>query len=503
MGTGSLSIVANMNVHSADISMATLQYLKTNLLDRFQIYSTSDTDNASFITFKKSDDRKSFPNSEGYELNVGKEGIAIVASDDNGFFHAVNSLLQLMQYHQDGAGIKLPLLTIKDVPAYGWRGFMLDESRHFFGKEKVKQLLDWMAYYKLNTFHWHLTDEPAWRIEIQQYPFLALVGGIGNYTNPLAEVAYYKQEDIKEIIAYAAARHIEVIPEVDMPGHATAANRAYPQFSGGGTKDHPDFTFHPAKEGTYQYLSNILKEINVLFPSRLIHLGGDEVAFGSEAWNADQSIQTLKDKYGYATNKEVETYFMRRMADTVFRMGSKLLVWDEMADAGLPTDKTIQYWWRHDKVAQLELCLKNGYRTVICPRLPLYFDFVQDEKHTVGRKWGKGYNSLESLYDYDLAKYKSLEKFDGQILGLQANLWTERIHNEDRFDFMVFPRIAALAEIAWTTASRKDFGHFQKILKSQIPLYKAEGIYYFDPFDNSNSEPKIPTITKKYIDNPE
>src|SRR5690606_38085843 len=162
-----------------------------------------------------------------------------------------------------------------------------------------------------------------------------------------------------------------------------------------GTKDHPDFTFHPAKEGTYQYLTNILKEVNTLFPSNHIHLGGDEVAFGSKAWDEDGSIQQLKAANGYTTNKEVETHFMRRMAD-----------------ADLPTDKTIQYWWRHDRVQQLELALKNGYKTVICPRLPLYFDFVQEESHQYGRKWGKGYNTLQNVYEYDIAQYKAMQQHE-------------------------------------------------------------------------------------------
>lgn len=500
IGQDSLYIGQNLNIH-ADLSIATMQYLKKNLLDRFQIYSLSNTEEPSFLEFEKTASASS--PSEGYELHVHTKGVKIKATSEKGAFNAINSLLQLMHYHQSSDGIKLPVLQIKDSPAYGWRGFMLDESRHFFGKEKVKQLLDWMAYYKLNIFHWHLTDEPGWRIEIQQYPFLTLIGGIGNYHNPLAEAQYYTQEDIAEIVSYAAARQIEVIPEIDMPGHATAANRAYPQFSGGGTKDHPDFTFHPAKEGTYQYLTNILKEVNTLFPSNHIHLGGDEVAFGSKAWDEDGSIQQLKAANGYTTNKEVETHFMRRMADSLFRMGSKLLVWDEMADADLPTDKTIQYWWRHDRVQQLELALKNGYKTVICPRLPLYFDFVQEESHQYGRKWGKGYNTLQNVYEYDIAQYKAMQQHEGQILGLQGNLWTERVHSEARLDFMVFPRIAALAEIAWTQASRKDFAHFQEVLKKHLQLYQADGIYYYDPFKNTNSEPKMRTTTKKYIDNPE
>jgi len=380
---------------------------------------------------------------------------------------------------------------------------MLDESRHFFGKEKVKHLLDYMDFYNLNKFHWHLTDEPAWRIEIKKYPFLTFVGGVGTFLDPLTPAQYYSQDDISEIVQYATARYIEVIPEIDMPGHATAARRAYPQFSSGGTKEHPDFTYHPAKEGTYTYLANILKEVSVLFPSQLLHLGGDEVAFGSDAWNADKSIQDLRLKYDLKTNKDVERHFMLSMADSVYNMGAKLVVWDEMVEANLPNDKTIMFWWRYDKPDQLTKSLMNGYATVICPRILFYFDFVQLDVHKYGRKWGSDYNPLERVYNYDLSALKKQEIRDGQILGAQANLWTERVHNEDRFDYLVYPRIAALAETVWTSQERKYFQNFSTILKTHLKIYQEDGIYHFDPFQNSNAEPKVGNMVKKYIDNPE
>ncbi len=500
----SLHIGGNLTIrNAAEVSVPTLQYLKANLLERFRLYSRENAAYAPDITFEPSKNSKDIADDESYELTIDKKGITVRAKNKKGYFNGINSLLQLLYFHTTKSGINVPYLTIKDSPGYGWRGFMLDESRHFFGKDKVKQLLDWMAYYKLNKFHWHLTDEPGWRVEIKQYPFLTLVGGVGNYLNPLAPARYYTQADIEEIVAYASARQIEVIPEIDMPGHATAANRAYPQFSGGGTKEHPDFTFHPAKEGTYAYLSNILKEVNVLFPSGMMHLGGDEVAFGSKAWDDDKEVQDLKQKFGYTTNKEVETYFMRRMADTLSTLGTKLLVWDEMADAGLPKDKTILYWWRHDRVSQLELGLKNGYAAVLCPRLPLYFDFVQAEGHKYGRTWAKQFVALENVYEYDPSIYADKQIYKGQILGVQANLWAERVHNEQRLDFMLFPRIAALAEMAWTNKERKDYAHFTTVLKKHILLYQADGIYFYDPFGNTNSEPKVQVSPKRYIDNPE
>ncbi len=219
---------------------------------------------------------------------------------------------------------------------------MLDESRHFFGKEKVKSIIDWMAYYKLNRFHWHLTDQNGWRLEIKKYPLLTLVGGIGNYTNKFAKAAYYTQDDIKEVVAYAAARFIEVIPEIDMPGHARAANMAYPEFSGGGTDKHPEFTFDPGNQGTYSYLSNILKEVNVLFPSGYLHLGGDEVHFGNKQWSTNKGIATLMKQMRLNSLPAVEQYFVSRMADTVKAMGSKVLLWDEAVSEKLSKDQTVE-----------------------------------------------------------------------------------------------------------------------------------------------------------------
>lgn len=420
----------------------------------------------------------------GYRLEIHKDGITIAAKESTGAFYGAVSLLQVIRQSKR---TKTGLLTltgwdIEDQPAYGWRGLMLDESRHFFGMEKLKSILDWMAFYKLNKLHWHLTDEPAWRIEIKRYPKLALVGGIGNYTDEFAPVQYYTQEQVKEIVAYAAARFITVIPEIDMPGHATAANKAYPEFSGGGAPGHPEFTFNPGKEGTYTYLSNILKETNVLFPSAMVHLGGDEVSYGNQKWAADPDILSLMKDKNLAGTKAVETYFMKRMADSLYRMNAKLLVWDEMTEADLPKDKTIIFWWRHDKPEVLKSALNKGYEMVLCPRLPLYFDFVQDSTHRYGRKWNKSYNALENVYAFSGDDYQSQALHKNQILGIQANLWTETVQTEQRLDYLLFPRITALSEAAWSPGKGKDFSQFMQRLKGHLALYEADGIYYYDPF---------------------
>ena len=215
-----------------------------------------------------------------YQLIISPDKIIISAAGGEGVFYGIVSLLQLIAPQSGFSSVNLNTGVITDAPRYQWRGFMLDESRHFFGKEKVEKLLDWMAFYKLNKFHWHLTDVEAWRIEIKKYPKLALVGGIGNHSDTLAAARYYNQQDIKDIVAYATDRFITVVPEIDMPGHATAANRAYPEYSGGSIARYKNFTFDPSNENTYSYLSGILKEVNGLFPSRMIHLGGDEVELG-------------------------------------------------------------------------------------------------------------------------------------------------------------------------------------------------------------------------------
>jgi hexosaminidase len=429
------------------------------------------------------DKRKNKANEEAYTLDIANSKVIISSTTENGLFNGIVTFLQLVRTTKaKNKQLSIPNLSITDEPAYAWRGLMLDESRAFYGKEKVKAILDWMAFYKLNRFHWHLTDEPAWRLEIKQYPKLTLVGGIGNYLNPNAPAQYYTQSDIKEIVSYAAERFIVVIPEVDMPGHATAANMAYPAYSGGGSKAHPEFTFHPGKESTYQYLTNIVKETNVLFPSGLIHLGGDEVSYGNEKWKTDPEVISLKQRENLKDDKAVETYFMKRMADSVYQMNAKVLVWDEMVEAGLAPDRTIMFWWRHDQPKQLKTALDNKYQTVLCPRLPLYFDFVQDSTHQYGRKWGKLFNPIQQVYNFDPSKLVENATQAKYILGLQGNLWTETAPTAQRLDYLVFPRISALAEAAWTTTANKNTAAFMERIKTHLPLYKQAGLYYFDPF---------------------
>ena len=422
---------------------------------------------------------------EGYSLKMSPTGITISAAGKEGVFRGITSLLHLITASEDNS---IACWNIEDAPRYEWRGFMLDESRHFFGKQKVKQLLDWMAFYKLNRFHWHLTDEPGWRIEIKKYPLLGHIGGIGNYSDHDAAPKFYTQDEIREIVQYAVERKIEVIPEIDMPGHARAANRAYPQFSGGGSERYPEFTFDPGNEETYRYLTDILKEVDVLFPSEMIHLGGDEVHFGNEAWNHNQGIKNLMAKHKLTDLGQVEKYFMVRMADSLFAMNNKILAWDEMADISLPSEKTLIFWWRHDRPAQLEKALEKDYRVVLCPRIPFYFDFVQDSTHTVGRRWSGNFADLEKAYSFSPEKWVQGPRLQ-QVVGMQANLWTEVVATTERLDFMAFPRITALSEAAW--GQNNNYADYLDRLKLQIPLFEKNNLYFFNPFNVSETpEPK-------------
>lgn len=484
LNNGTFSLTDASTIFTTDEALTDeLYYFQTELLRRKGMTISRGKDSQSDILLQLDPNQ-----TEGYSLQIQPNQIIISAAKEEGIFHGLISVLQLAEASAVEEGkINILCWTLQDAALFGWRGYMLDESRHFFGKETVKKLLDWMAFYKLNTFHWHLTDAPGWRIEIKEYPRLALVGGIGNQSNPNLDSEYYSQEDIKEIVRYAAERKITIIPEIDMPGHATAANMAYPEYSGGGSEKYPEFTFHPAKEGTYQYLTTILKEVNSLFPSGMIHLGGDEVSFGNEGWKSDPEVKSLMQRESLPNLKAVENYFMQRMADSLFAMNSTLLAWDEMADAGLPSDKTLLMWWRHDQPKQLQLVLDNNIPTILCPRIPLYFDFVQQEQDQYGRKWAGAFSPLEQVYAFSMEKLGIAKPQQHLIKGLQANLWTETVHNEERLDYLTFPRIAAMAEAAWTAVPQRNYEEFLIRLSGHTLLYERADLYYFDPKDPAST----------------
>ncbi|MDR3251446.1 MAG: beta-N-acetylhexosaminidase [Tannerella sp.] len=458
--------------------------LARDLTDGFKSMKSGDKNNRVILALRADASLKN----DAYTLDISADSVVMTASTASGLFYAKATFLQLARFY----GGKIPVCRINDSPRYEWRGFMLDESRHFFGKEKVKQYLDVMSSLKMNVFHWHLTDEPGWRIEIKRYPKLTTVGAIGNYSDPDAPAAFYTQEDIKEIVAYAAERHIIIIPEIDMPGHATAVCRAYPEISGGGEGRWAHFTFHPCKEATYQFIGNVLDEIVSLFPAPYIHIGGDEVHYGNQEWFTDPDIQQfIKDK-NLKDETGLEHYFVRRIADIVASKGKTVIGWDEIVDAGVSPSKAVVMWWRHDRKYQLLKALEQGFRVIMTPRRPFYGDFVQFGSHKTGRFWN-GYNTVEDIYRFPETVDNLIYSYEDRIMGLQMSMWTERIADGKRLDYMAFPRLVAVAESGWTPALSKECSLFMQKLPFFLEYLDDKNIYYFNPFDpNARPEPAEP-----------
>ena len=434
-------------------------------------------------------------NEEGYSLNIYTDSIVIAGASEAGAFYGAQSLIQIINSLTLGCK-EIPCLKIVDYPRYSWRGTMLDESRHFFGADAVKKLLDAMAYYKLNRFQWHLTDEPGWRLEIKNYPKLTEIGATGVWEDSTYPPRFYTQAEAAEIIKYAAERFITIIPEIDMPGHATAANRAYPQFSGGGNKEHPEFTFHPVKEDTYNFLKEILRQTAELFPGEWLHTGGDEVHFGADKWSSDKEIAALMKKEKIEKVLDVQYYFEKRIENSLSALGKKNICWDEMVDANLDAGKTIIMWWRHDKPAQLEKALKKGFYAILTPRIPCYLDFVQDTRDSIGRLWQGRYCDLTSVYNGP-AIADSVDKiYQDKILGVQASIWTEYINNTKRLEYSTYPRLFAFAEEAWTIPAQKNIYDFTTRLHSAINWLNEKGYYYYNPY-NPTETPEPAGVKKK------
>ena len=403
-------------------------------------------------------------------------------------FYAIQTLIQ--SFDVSGKKLTVPCMSIKDAPRYAWRGLLLDESRHFFGKDVVKQILDEMAYLKMNRFNWHLTDEPGWRIEIKKYPNLTEIGAVGSWSDQHAPRAFYTQDEIREIVAYASERHIMVIPEIEMPGHAVAATRSYPEFSAGGINRMNGFTFHPAREATYQFIDDIFTEIVQLFPSPYIHIGGDEVQYGNQTWRTDGEIQQFIKNNNLNDDKGLEHYFVRRVCDIVNSKGRIMIGWDDIVASGVSPDKSVATWWRPN---QLTTALEKGFKVILSPEQPCYLDYLQDPSHTYGMR---RLNTLQDIYSFpDVYSFGDgvstlIAHHPNQMMGIQANLWTEYIANKQRLYFQLFPRLVGIAEVAWTNPESKDFSRFEMKLKSFLQYLDSKGINYFNPFDpESTPEP--------------
>lgn len=442
----------------------------------------------------------------GYRLAVRREGITILSSDAAGAYHAVQTLRQLLPaeaLQPDGRlrAVEIPEVTITDRPCMAYRGLMLDVARHFFTVDEVKRTLDLMALHKMNVFHWHLTDDQGWRIEIRRYPELTRVGSVRRRTligkDPGGEYdescrydetpygGYYTQEEIREVIDYAARRFITVVPEIEFPGHAVAALASYPWLGCTGeryevrqTWDIDDRVFCPGRESTFEFIEGVLDEVMDLFPSKWIHIGGDECP--TKMWARcphcrermrTEHIADLRGLQGYATAR-VERFLQAH--------GRQLIGWDEILEGGVTPTAVVMSWRGTEGGVR---AARQGNRVVMSPSTYCYFDYYQSEDTaSEPLAWG-GFLPLERVYAFD-----PLEGLDAGertcVLGVQANLWTEYIPDFDQAQYMLLPRLSALAEVGWSL-DRKDWTDFRQRLARQVRRYDALGYRYArHAFDN-------------------
>ena len=426
------------------------------------------------IRFSSSEYKGQHP--EGYRLTVAP-GQINVSGKGAGLFYGLQTLMQLFPLQKEAAP-KLNGVIIEDEPRYEYRGMHLDVVRHMFPLPFLKKYIDILAQYKLNTFHWHLTDDQGWRVEIKKHPRLTAVGGyrdqtiIGHYHDRFPQRfdgtpygGYYTQEEVKEIVAYAAKRYITVIPEIEMPGHALAALATYPEL-GCGDKPGPfkvaqkwgifPEIFCAGKEETFKFLEEVLSEVITLFPSTYVHIGGDEAP--KDAWKACKFCQKrirdnkLKDEHG------LQSYFVQRMEKFLNSKGRQIIGWNEILEGGLAPNATVMSW---QGVEGGITAAKQRHKAIMTPGSTMYFDHYQgspvQEPLTI-----HGLSTLESVYNYNPTPADLPPDIQKYIIGVQANLWTEYIKTSNKVEYMVFPRIYSLSEIAWTGLDRKDFKSFQE-----------------------------------------
>ncbi len=433
---------------------------------------------------------------EGYILEVSSENITIRSESSNGIFYGIQSLRQLfpreIETKEKSLGIdwKVKCLIVEDYPRFAWRGFMFDEGRHFHGIKVVKRLLDLLALYKMNKFHWHLTDDQGWRIEIKKYPKLVEIGskrkktqtgGIKSFLtrqkNNKTHEGYYTQEEIIEIVNYAKNLFIDVIPEIDIPGHSMAAIASYPEYSCTGGPFEVATTWGikkdvlcVGKEGTYEFIQNILLEIMKIFPYHVLHIGGDEVP--KSRWKNCIDCQTRRKKVNISDEDQLQDYFIDRVTNFLVKNGRTPMGWNEVLHDGLLPEMIGQHWLKGDEL--VEQHLKSGRKFVISRFFYYYLDY--DYLMT----------PLSKTYNFEPIPSTLDPEFHENILGVEAPLWTEWIPNQKRIDWQTFPRLIAVSETAWTKISNKNYKSFKRRLDFHLKRLDLLGVEYanrdeFDP----------------------
>lgn len=442
---------------------------------------------------------------EAYHLNVSKEQIRIEAARPAGFFYALQTLKQLMPRNvmagvsvADNETWSIPVVSIKDAPRFGWRGFMLDEGRHFFGKEEVKRVIDMMATYKMNRFHWHLTEDQGWRIEIKKYPRLTEIGAWRS-SNTLAHGnaqtdnerygGFYTRKDIKEIVSYARQKFIEIVPEIDIPGHSQAAVAAYPEFLAC-DPDNPHEVWlrqgvstdviNVAHPQAMQFAKDVIDEITDLFPFGYIHLGGDECP--TDKWKENEECRKLLSEIGSNNFRDLQIYFYKQLRDYMSTKPAhkqrQLIFWNEVLHGNtdiLGNDITIMAWIGADKAAQE--AATRGMNTILTPQIPYYINRKQSDLSTEPMSQGRGTETVEAVYNYQPMKDVDA-KLQPYYKGVQANFWSEWVKTPSVLEYLMLPRLAAVAEAGWTPQELRDYEDFKTRIRKDAVLYDLRGWNY-------------------------
>jgi hexosaminidase len=440
-------------------------------------------------------DAKPALGAEGYELTVAPDSVVIRASGQAGMFYGVQSLLQLLPPDvlaatpMPGQVWKIPCVQIEDQPRFKWRGLLLDVARHFFTKDEVKQLLDVLALQKVNTLHIHLTDDQGWRIEIKKYPRLTEVGAwrkdAGFDLDPKLSTTYgpdgryggyYTQADIREIVAYATAKHITIVPEIEMPGHSCAALSAYPELSCTGGPYTPNTkggvfagVYCAGKDETFEFLQNVLAEVGELFPGKYIHIGGDEVP--KDNWKKCDRCQARMKQEGLKNEHELQSYFIRRIEKLINAQGRTLIGWSEIREGGLAQNAVVMDW-----IGGAVEAAGDGHDVIMSPTGNCYLDYYQSTNHATEPKAIGGYLPLSKVYSFEPMPAKLDPQYQSHILGAQGNLWTEYVPNFKHAQYMMFPRLCALAEVTWSPQASRNWEDFTRRLPMQFQRFDALGV---------------------------
>ena len=438
------------------------------------------------------------PSPESYTLSVTPQRIEIRATSGAGLFYGMQTLLQLMQPASTGS-YSVPSVEIEDTPRFAYRGLMLDVSRHFSTKEFIKKQIDALAYYKINRLHLHLTDAAGWRLEIKKYPLLTDFaawrtdptwkkwwnGGRKylRYDEPGASGGYYTQDDIREILAYARQHYITVIPEIEMPSHSEEVLAAYPQLSCSG-EPYKNSDFCVGNEETFTFLENVLTEVMELFPSEYIHVGGDEA--GKSAWKTCPKCQKrMKDEH-LANVDELQSYLIHRIEKFLNNHGRRLLGWDEILQGGIAPNATVMSWRGEEGGIA---AVTSGHHAIMTPGAYCYLDSYQDAPYSQPEAIG-GYLPLKKVYAYDPVPASLTAEQAKLVYGVQGNLWVEYIPTPEHVEYMIYPRMLALAEVAWSAPERKSWPDFHTRALSAVADLQKKGYHPFDLSKEIGSRPE-------------